>query len=104
MAYADLKRWAMEWLPRPDLPRAARPEEGEIEVLQQLLTMATDGTLDYLAICACGEWFVRRRFDQQYCKPECRTHSPQFKTHRRRYMKDYYNKHFKKSRRARKRG
>ncbi len=104
---ADLRRWHVRWVPTrrgrsPHSPASGpvTPEEtgwlhaGEIEVLQQVLTMASEGTLDYLAVCRCGRWYVRRRLDQTFCRAECRTEfrrsSETWKAHRRTYMRRYY--------------
>jgi hypothetical protein len=104
---ADLRHWHVRWVPtrrgRSSRPvttaRAVTPEEtgelyaGEIEVLQQVLTMASESTLDYLAVCRCGRWYVRRRLDQKFCSAECRAEfrrsSDSWKEHRRKYMNRY---------------
>lgn len=102
MAYADLRRWHIEWIPpfrsgpRHPLDDHTRISDGEITVLQQILRMAAEGTLDYLAWCNCGRWYVRRKLDQLFHSQECRTHSPMFKEHRRKYWKVYYESNFKK--------
>jgi hypothetical protein len=97
---ADLRRWQVLWFPSRTGSRSPKAEEsgwlhaGEIEVLQQVLTMAAEGTVGYLAACRCGRWYVRRRLDQTFCRSECRTEfrrsSETWKAHRRAYMRRYY--------------
>jgi hypothetical protein len=72
------------------------PDFSDEMVLQQVLTMATEGRLGYLALCRCGRWYIRRRLDQQSCTLKCKTQSETFKKHRADYMRNYYKKNFKK--------
>jgi hypothetical protein len=93
-----LRRWWVEWIPAgwevvgQTRGSACTPvDPGEMKVLQQVCTMATEGTLGYLAVCDhCGRWYVRRKFDQKFCTLKCRTHSEPFKASRRKFMKKYY--------------
>jgi len=91
-ASEETTRWSVKWL---GFTRESWIGAGEMEVLQQILTMAVEGTLGYLAVCGkCGKWFVRRRLDQVFCSAECRNEfrrsSPAWKKHRRKYMRKYY--------------
>lgn len=95
--------WDIEWLPLHgfqtgvDLKKPGMFCPGEIEVLQQVLTMAIEGTLERLKSCHCGRWYLRQRFDQNFCSPPCRTHSEIFKAHRRQYMRKYYHDELRKN-------
>jgi hypothetical protein len=104
-----LRRWWIQWIPaglevvgQPWGYAHAAVLPDEMGVLQQVCTMATEGTLEYLAVCHCGRWYVRRRVDQRFCTTECKTHSEPFRARRRKYMKAYYQKYLSSRRPQRK--
>jgi hypothetical protein len=67
------------------------------EALQMILKLTQIGYLTRLRHCAfCQQWLYARFRHQVFCSTECQqnhyTKSEQFKAHRRRYMRDRYQK------------
>jgi hypothetical protein len=69
------------------------------EALQVMLKLTQIGYLNRLRHCAhCGKWLYARFRHQSFCSVKCQqkqyAQSEEWKTHRRAYMRRYYQKHF----------
>ena len=69
------------------------------EALQVMLKLTQIGYLNRLRHCAhCGKWLYARFRHQSFCSVKCQqkqyTQSEEWKTHRRAYMRQYYQKNF----------
>jgi hypothetical protein len=69
------------------------------QALQVMLKLTQIGYLNRLRHCAhCGKWLYARFRHQSFCSVKCQqkqyTQSEEWKTHRRAYMRRYYQKNF----------
>jgi hypothetical protein len=66
----------------------------EAEAASFIISLASVRLLERLRACICGKWFFGRTFTQRFCSPTCRIRhfksSEEWKAHRRKYMRDYY--------------
>jgi endogenous inhibitor of DNA gyrase (YacG/DUF329 family) len=92
-AYTIDKRWKLEWH-YPDERLGQTSYLGKGRALTCLIALAEEGTLDRMRKCPeCSKWLYARFSHQRFCSTKCQqAHywaSPEWKAHRREWMRDY---------------
>jgi hypothetical protein len=81
------------------LPSGSEAEDewattSESAAIEALLELGRERLLSRVQRCECGTWFYARFSHQNFCSLRCRSRhqrvSPEFKAHRRKYMRKYY--------------
>jgi hypothetical protein len=95
-------RWILSWRAassrreKPVRPGAIRLDDGG--ALQMILDLARAGYLKRLRPCVhCGKWVFAKVKHQNFCSKKCQqkhfTQSEEWRAHRRKYMRGYYQRH-----------
>lgn len=89
-------RWRLEWYYPGERRQAAGFKNGY--ALRCLIALAEDGTLFKVRECRhCGQWFYARSSQNWFCSKKCQQahywKSPEWKAHRREYMRRYRREH-----------
>ncbi len=74
--------------------KKGRQELSEAQVIQSIFNLASAGYLNRLRQCGqCEKWLYASKISQKFCSFKCQqkkyTQSPEWKEHRRRYMRQY---------------
>jgi len=87
-------------------PFADAAELAESENAMRVIRLMEQGLLSSIRKCMCGKWLVARMKKQTFCSTACRQaefrSTERYKAKRREYMRNFYDKTMRKSRRDRK--
>ncbi len=94
-SFSTDKRWALVW-EYPGERRQPSDVFRKAQALNCIITLTKYGRLDRMRECArCGKWLYARFSHQRFCSTKCQqTHywkSPEWRAHRREWMREYRN-------------
>jgi len=93
-------QWTIDWIWRSSGARSPYPFKfNDPQAMQLIFDLAVAGYLNRVRRCGhCQRWFYAKLRTQKFCSFKCQqkdyTQSPEWKEHRRRYMREYYRRNF----------